>query len=305
MGKVLVVGSLNVDMHFSLDRFPKTGETIVAHHLSWTPGGKGANQALAARKAGAEVRMVGRVGDDALANMPLVELQKEGVDLQYVTPRPKTSTGLAAVMVDASAQNQILIVAGANGEVYPKDLSETIFSEVSHVLVQLEIPRETVLWVLQKAKIQGLFTLLDPAPVQALNEDFLSMVDLLLPNEHEAYGLTGLPTDTIIECRVAAERLRQKGAGAVVIKRGDKGALYLSETEEWIFEPTPVVALDTTGAGDCYSGYTAALLAQGYSRAEALRLAGVASALSVTREGAQVSMPNLSEVKQFSARKEP
>lgn len=302
MKKILVIGSINTDMVVTLDKRPRPGETVLGNDFSIVAGGKGANQAVAAARAGAEVVFIAKIGQDDLGQKALAGYRKDQIDTRYILVDPEKPSGVAVILVDeSSGQNSIVVVPGANGRLSASDIrqAEPAFAEAAVLLIQLEIPLETVETALQMARQQGVTTLLNPAPARPLSDDLLALVDIITPNESETLALTGIDPKDEAETRRAGAVLLQKVTQAVVITLGEKGAYYLSKSGEEAFVPAiQVQAADTTAAGDVFNGYLAAALAEGRSYAAALAWASRAAAISVTRKGAQPSIPRRRELEE-------
>lgn len=291
---VVVVGSLNMDLIVRAPRLPLGGETLAGHDFSTAPGGKGANQAVAAARLGARVAMVGCVGDDAYGSELRDGLLAEGIDCSAVEVAGGVPSGIASILVDDAGQNAIVIVAGGNGEMSPARVErhETLLANAEVVIVQLEVPAATVEATLSRAHALGRTVILNPAPaVGPLPAHWYGMVDYLIPNESEAALLTGLPVDSPETALQAAQRLLEAGARRVLITLGRQGVLYADAGRHLHVPVTPVVAVDTTAAGDTFVGGFVAGLAEGISLEAAIALGQQAAALAVTRPGAQPSIP--------------
>ncbi len=296
---VLVVGSLNMDLVTRAPRLPRGGETLAGHSFSTVAGGKGANQAVAAARLGASVAMIGCVGADAYGEQLRAGLAVEGIDCTGVTVVEGQPTGIAAILVDDKSQNAIVIVAGANGELSTTliDRFEALLAQVKVVICQLEVPLATVGYVLERARALGKVVILNPAPAsEPLPAHWYPLIDYLIPNESEAAVLSGLAVDSVATADAAANVLLSAGAGKVIVTLGAQGALFASGSQSAHFPTPPVQAVDTTAAGDTFVGGFAAALAAGRSEAEAIRFGQSAAAISVTRAGAQPSIPTLDEV---------
>ncbi|MEZ1599048.1 ribokinase [Pseudomonas aeruginosa] len=302
--KVLVVGSLNMDLVVRAPRLPRGGETLAGQSFITVPGGKGANQAVAAARLGAEVAMIGCLGDDAYGDQLYRALQAEGIDCQGVERVAGESSGVALIVVDDSSQNAIVIVAGGNGHLSPAVLAchEHLLEQAQVVVCQLESPLETVGHVLRRAHALGKTVILNPAPAtRDVPAEWLPLVDYLVPNETESELLCRLPVDSLESAGRAAERLREMGAGRVIVTLGAQGALLVGEGRVEHFPVARVKALDTTAAGDTFVGGFAAALARGLDEAAAIRFGQAAAAISVTRLGAQTSIPSREEVERALA----
>jgi len=303
-GRIVVVGSLNADFVVRVSRCPAAGETVPGERFSMFPGGKGANQAYAAAKLGARVCMVGQVGNDPWAAVLRENLASVGVDVSGVLRDDRVSSGLAVILVEATGQNRIVIVPGSNGTFTPDRLeaARDLLASASVVLLQLEIPLETVRAAAGLARRAGARVLLDPAPAGPLPDEVLAQSDYVTPNETELAVLAGAepsaPLDRDRACRLA-RRLLGRGARRVLVKMGAAGALLVERDREHFWPAPKVRAVDTTAAGDAFNGAFAVALAEGSGDEEAGAFACAAAAVSVTREGAQPSMPTREEVRRL------
>ncbi|MDR9754312.1 ribokinase [Pseudomonas sp. SZMC_28357] len=301
--KVVVIGSLNMDLVTRAPRLPRGGETLIGHTFATVSGGKGANQAVAAARLGAQVSMVGCVGSDAYGHELRDALLAEQIDCQAVST-VEDSSGVALIVVDDQSQNAIVIVAGANGALTPAviDQFDAVLQAADVIICQLEVPDATVGHALKRGRALGKTVILNPAPAsRPLPADWYANIDYLIPNESEASALTGLSVDSLASAEVAASQLLTAGAGKVIITLGAQGSLFADGQGFQHFPAPKVQAVDTTAAGDTFVGGFAAALASGRSEAEAIGFGQVAAALSVTRAGAQPSIPTLSDVQAFPA----
>lgn len=299
---IVVVGSLNMDFVVAVDHLPAAGETVLGREFRTIPGGKGANQACAAGKLSraAVVRMVGRVGYDIFADQLRASLAAAGVDVSAVAGTRSQPTGVALIQVDKSGQNSIVVASGANFAFSASDVdgTRTSFRDARWALFQLETPLDAVEAALALARREGAATMLDPAPAQPLRNELLKHVDILTPNESEASMLLGRPAGriAIADAREIVDALLARGPRAVVLKLGDQGCCY-ADAETYIVAPGfKVTAVDSTAAGDTFNAALAVALTEGAAIPEALRFANAAAAISVTRPGAQASVPSRSEV---------
>jgi ribokinase len=292
---IVVVGSLNADLVVRVERFPSPGETVAGHDFTVIPGGKGANQACAAARLGGDVAMIGRVGKDAHGELLRRSLAAAGVDVSGVASDARVPTGVALITVDRAGENEIVIVPGANGAFTVEELARggARLDAAAVLLLQLEIPLATVQAAARRARQAGAIVILDPAPAAPLPDGLLCEVDYLTPNETELAALVGgvRPGDE----RAAARTLLGRGVRNVVVKRGDQGALLVGAAGEVVWPAFRVEAVDATAAGDAWNGAFACALADGLPPAQAGRLATAAAAVSVTRRGAQPSMPTRAE----------
>jgi ribokinase len=290
---VAVVGSLNMDLVVRAPRLPSPGETIIGHDFHILPGGKGANQAVAAARLGARVSMVGRVGHDAFACSLLDNLAAAGVDHTFVAQDAEAATGVALIEVDDGGQNSIVVASGANMRLSPADVdaAETIVAAAAVLLLQLESPLEVVIRAAQIARAHGAMVILNPAPACPLSSTLLSLVDVLVPNESETALLAGMPVGDLAEAEAAATALRQSGVRTVILTLGEQGALLAQAGGIEYFPAFAVRPVDTTAAGDAFMAGLAVALAEGQSLAEAVRWGNAAGALATTQLGAQPSLP--------------
>ena len=298
---VLVVGSANMDLVVSCDRFPQPGETILAGDFVMNPGGKGANQAVAAAKLGGEVFFLGKVGRDVFGEQLRASLARDGVRLDHLLTDGDASSGIALITVNAEGENEIIVVSGSNMRLTPADVDahRSAFTRAGVVLVQLETPIETVERVAEIAREEGKRLILNPAPARSLPPGLLRRIDVLTPNETEAAFLSGLPVTDAASAERAGRRLLEQGVGTVVVTLGRDGALLVGPDAVRHFPARLVRAVDTTAAGDAFSGALALALATGQPLDEAIRFAGAVGTLAVTRMGAQQAMPTRDEVERF------
>lgn len=302
--KVVIVGSLNMDLVTRAPRLPKAGETLAGQSFVTVPGGKGANQAVAAARLGAAVAMIGCVGDDAYGTQLRSALLDEGVDCQAITTVAQESSGVALIVVDDNSQNAIVIVAGGNGHVSSAvvDGFDQLLMDADVIICQLEVPLATVGHVLQRGRELGKITILNPAPASGpLPAQWYAWIDYLIPNESEATALSGLPVDSIASADAAATVLLGNGVGKVIITLGEQGALFATSSRSQHFPAPKVKPVDTTAAGDTFVGGFAAALADGKSESQAICFGQIAAALSVTRQGAQPSIPTALEVQGYQS----
>ena len=302
---VLVVGSLNMDFVVQLEKLPLPGETVHGWGFQMLPGGKGANQACAVGRLGGHGWMVGCVGEDVFGERLKASLQSAGVDTTHVRLVPGESSGVALIHVESGGQNQIVIAAGANGRLSPSDVEAALDPiRAGFVLMQLESPMETVEAAARLSRARGMTTILDPAPARPLSQPLLQSLNLLTPNETEALLLLGRRASTVSlqEAPEIANQLLQLGPKQVILKLGEKGAWMADQQKSLHFPAHKVAAVDATAAGDTFNGALAVALAEGKSLEEAISFANGAAALSVTRLGAQASVPSREEVEVFLAR---
>ena len=294
----MVLGSINMDLVVAATRLPLPGETIAGDDFGMTPGGKGANQAVAASRLGAEVRMVGRVGEDAFGPMLLRGLESHGVDVSRVASDPDAPSGTAVILLDADGENHIVAVYGANMRCDDAQVRETqsALDGADCLLLQLEVPLEVSLSAARIAREKGVPVILDPAPASDLPDEAYALVDVLTPNQTEAAALVGHPVDDISQGRSAAVELSGRGVETAIVKLGERGAVYVSGDSSDHVPAFDVEAVDTVAAGDAFGGALGVALAEGRDLAAAIRFAAAAGAVAVTRPGAQTAMPSLDEV---------
>lgn len=300
-GNIVVVGSLNADLVVRLERFPEPGETVSGESFASYPGGKGGNQAYGVAKLGGRVAMVGQVGNDTQGAWLKEHLADAGVDVGNVRTDAAAATGVAVIAIDASAQNRIVITAGANGTLSGERLNDSasLIASAEFLLLQLEIPLATVERAARLAKEAGAVVILDPAPAAPIGPGLLQWVDYVTPNETELMALTRGSRHGVLPRAEAVRRagqLRELGARSVIVKMGEAGALLVNQQGEHFWPAFSVTAVDTTAAGDAFNAAFAFALAVGRAEVEAGRFANAAAAISVTRRGAQPSMPTGAEV---------
>ncbi len=301
MPRIAVVGSSNTDMIVSVERLPAPGETVIGGEFSMAAGGKGANQAVAAARLGAEVVFVACLGQDQFGDRAVAGFEAEGMDTSHIVRTPDAPSGVALIFVDRRAENCIAVAPGANALLAPEHVrrAEEVIRRADVVLAQLEVPLEAVEEAARLAREAGALFLLNPAPARALPESLLQMTGVLTPNETEAALLSGTPAGSCSP-EEAARALLERGAGSVVVTLGARGALAVTRTGLENVPAPQVRAVDTTAAGDCFSAALAVGLAEGMALAEAARFAARAAAISVTRAGAQPSLPSRAEVESFA-----
>lgn len=290
---VVVVGSANLDFTIQVDRAPTPGETILGRDLLVSFGGKGANQAVAALRAGAGVTFVGKVGKDQHGEQIRKNLESVGLDEAGLLSDATCNTGVAFILVEAAGVNQIVVVPGCNYRLTPDELhSRDHLLSGTILLLQLETPLETVFYALQRGKQKGMRTILNPAPATPLPHEIFPLVDLLTPNETEASTLTGTTVGERSRAKEAGARLLEMGCGDVIITLGAQGSLWVGKDGARHFPGFSVPAVDSTAAGDAFNGALAAALAAGKAMEAAIPFANAAGALATTRRGAQASLPD-------------
>ena len=298
MGKILVIGSSNTDMVIKTRKLPAPGETILGGTFLMNPGGKGANQAVSASRLGGKVTFISKRGNDLFGNQTIGLLMREGVDTRYVVKDLQLPSGVALITVDEAGENSIVVAPGSNGNLTVEDIRPDIFdkSKFEIVLIQLEIPVETVEYAALAASEKGLKVIINPAPAQPLSENLLRHTWLITPNETEAEILTGINITDISSAGEAASVLQEKGVKNVIITLGADGAYVKSENYTGMIPGIMVKAVDTTAAGDVFNGALAVALAEGKDLRDSVIYANKAASISVTRMGAQASAPYRHEV---------
>lgn len=296
--KLLVVGSSNTDMVIKAAHLPRPGETVLGGTFFMNPGGKGANQAVAAARLGVSVTFICKTGNDIFGHQTHQLLEEEGIDTSYVFSDIKTPSGVALITVDAKAENCIVVASGANANLMSSDLkkAEEAINSSDIVLMQLEIPLETVEYVANVASAKAKKVILNPAPACPLSKKLLSNLYLITPNETEAEMLSGVKIENLETAKEAAVEICRTGVDNVVITLGAKGALVYGDGAFTLVEAFKVEAVDTTAAGDVFNGALCAALLEGQELVEAVRFACKAASISVTRNGAQDSAPYRNEI---------
>ena len=288
---IAVIGSANIDLVTYTDRFPRPGETIFGREFSLGFGGKGANQAVAARLCGAEVAMVARVGDDLFGPATMENFAARGIDTSRVLATPGVSSGVAPIFVESSGQNRIWVVKGANDRLSPADVdaAATVLERADFLVLQLEVPLETVYYALRFARQRGIRSILNPAPGQALDLAQVAHADYVIPNETEAEALAGMPVNSLDDARACALKLLDAGVRRVIVTLGANGALCAGPEGMTHVPAFAVQPVDTTGAGDAFIGSLACFLAEGTPEMEAIARANLYAALSTLGAGTQKS----------------
>lgn len=298
---VVVIGSLNMDIVVEVERPPLMGETVSGNQVHFIPGGKGANQAVAAARLGARTTMIGSVGNDAFGSQLLSSLNSDGIETGFVKTVSEAATGIASITL-SQGENSIVVVAGANARCLPEDIDrhKEAIERADVVLLQLEIPLETVVHAAKVAKQLGKTVVLNPAPARELPDELLSCVDVLIPNEFELALLSGVTIDDDQRLELAMQQLLDKGVQTVITTLGSQGSVFLERGETLgRVASCKVQAVDTTGAGDCFNAAFAFAMASGKPLPEAISFASKAAAIAVTRLGAQQGMPTFEEVQNF------
>lgn len=296
--KILIIGSLNVDMVIEMKHMPVVGETVLGTKLAYIPGGKGANQACAAAKLGGDVKMLGCVGRDEFGDIQKNNLSACGVDTENFKRSEANGTGTASIYVDEGGNNSIVVVAGANKECDVPYLKENdkVLQACDYIILQMEIPYEAIFYAVRRAKELGKTVILNPAPApEELPDEILGCIDYITPNETELMKICKRSGNTIEDFTEGAKLLLEKGVKNVLVTLGERGALLINENMAEIFPTRKVASVDTTAAGDCFNGAFAVALAEGKGEKEAVMFANAASSIAVTRNGAQTSIPDREE----------
>jgi ribokinase len=298
---IVVVGSSNTDMIIKLDRIPKPGETILGGEFAIAAGGKGANQAVGAARAGGVVTFIARVGKDMFGEQAIAGFARDGVNVEHVVRDASNPSGVALIFVAKDGENSIAVASGANGRLSPADVKKAkrVFVDAGVVVLQLETPLETVQAAAELAYSRGVMVILNPAPARLLPDELLERVSILTPNESEAEMLTGIKVTGEGGVAKAADRLLARGVRTVIMTLGARGAFVAAPGCKQLIPGFRVKPVDTTAAGDIFNGALAVALAEGKPLTGAVRFANAAAALSVTRLGAQPSAPTRREIERF------
>lgn len=301
---IVVIGSLNMDMVVRTNRSPDAGETLIGQAFALSPGGKGANQAVAAARLGAEVSMIGRVGKDTFGSEMLEIIRNEGIHIEHISVSEHQATGVASIIIEEDGENRIIVVPGANIELTVEDIQalEAVISQTKIIVLQLEMDLAMSEQAIAISHRKGIPVILNPAPARVLKDEMLAQVSYLTPNETEAGILSGMTVDSAETAEQAARILLQKGVQNVIVTLGSKGALIVNAEGAKAVPGFPVKAVDTVAAGDSFNGALAQQLVLGKTLEEAVSFANAVGALAVGKEGAIPSLPQLSEVEQFLKR---
>lgn len=296
--KIVVLGSCNTDMVVKSSRLPVPGETILGGTFMMNPGGKGANQAVAAARLGGNVTFVTKTGNDLFGRQSIELYNDENINTEFISSDPDLPSGVALITVDGEGENCIVVASGANGSLSPADVkdAEKEITSADILLMQLEVPIETVEYAAKMAKKNGVKVILNPAPAQSLSNDLLSNIHMIIPNETEAEIISGIKVTDVESAKKAADMICSKGVDIVVITMGSAGALIKEGNQYHQIPALRVKAVDTTAAGDTFCGAISVALSEGKSLVDAIKFANQCSAITVTRMGAQASIPYRKEV---------
>lgn len=299
MSDIVVVGSMNMDLVVRLDKIPNSGETIFGDEFHLIPGGKGANQAVAASRLGGDVSMIAKIGDDSFGQTLRQQLQDNSVNVDHVTKLPEVATGVAFITVEGKGENRIIVVSGANYQFFEEDLAKAarVLSKAKVVITQFEIPMPVVKRLIDISKQNGSVIVVNAAPVQQIPDEVLRKIDYLIVNEHEAQFLSGIEVVDVESAQKAARALVSRGGQCVIITLGPAGSLVCTPNEEHFMPDFDVSVVDTTAAGDAFiGGFAVSLLRPELSLFERISFGNAAGALATTKIGAQSSLPTLAEV---------
>jgi ribokinase len=298
---IVVVGSSNTDMIIKLERIPRPGETVLGGEFSIAPGGKGANQAVSAARAGGNVVFIARVGDDIFGEKAVKGFIQDGINVNYIIPDKNAPSGVALIFVDKKGENSIAVAPGSNANLSPDNIKKAsdVMAESLIMLIQLEIPIETVKTAVEVAYENKVSVILNPAPAQQLDDDLLKKIDIITPNETEVEILTGIKIEDGKSIEKAGNMLLEKGIKTVLITIGKRGVYVINRDFKGIISSFDVKPVDTTAAGDVFNGVLAVALSENMSLKDAVRFSNAAAALSVTKLGAQTSAPFRAEIDSF------
>lgn len=298
---ITVVGSINMDIVARIDQYPDRGETIFGNKLEYLPGGKGANQATAVARLGKKVRLIGSIGDD-LHGADLLEILKENkIDIKSIKRSKNAPTGTSIITIDKTGENTILVFKGANDDLTVQDIDESFLNinDSKILLVQMEVPHETVLRAMQLAKQREMLVILDPAPAEGIVVEALEYADIITPNQQEAEHLLGIKVYDFESALTAAQRFEKMGVKCSIIKMGSKGSLVYQEGKHEYIQSLNIQAVDTSGAGDAYAGALAVGILDGLDLFSAAKMANIVAGMKVTRIGAQNGLPTRKELQKF------
>ncbi|MEA3423200.1 MAG: ribokinase [Bacillota bacterium] len=303
MKKILVIGSLNMDIITKVKKTPKVGETILGEGLINVPGGKGANQSVALGKLGVDVKHVGKVGNDNFGEVLRNNLKKNNVDINYVRTDKKEPTGTALIMLNENGNNSIVVIPGANFKLKKEDIDEDMIKSSDILLSQFETPMETIEKSFEIGRRNGIYTVLNPAPARRIKNELLKNVDLLIPNETEFEVLTGIKIDNVDDVVKGSKELLKNGVKEIIVTMGEDGVVHINKNGFKKYSAYNVKAIDTTAAGDSFIGGLLSRIALDETIEKSIEYAIKVSALTVMKIGAQSSLPSLEEVSRFDGLK--
>ncbi|MFA7289901.1 MAG: ribokinase [Melioribacteraceae bacterium] len=295
---ILVVGSTNMDMVVRTDSFPRPGETLLGKKFQTFPGGKGANQAVGAAKLGAKTKFISKMGKDQFADELIENLKSCSVCVENILIDENDSTGIAIILVNKEGENEIVVISGTNMKLTPEEIEskKDLFSQSKVLLLQLEIPIETIIKAKEIALLNGMIVIFNPAPACKLDDSIFEGIDYLTPNETELEILSGKSVNSDDDVKLAAHSLLDKGVKNLIVTLGDKGSMLINKEKAQLFAPCKVKVVDTTAAGDAFNAGLAYSLSKDIPIEDAIRFSNAVAASAVTKMGAQSSMPELSEV---------
>ena len=301
MGNITVIGSSNTDLIMQVDKIPGPGETLLGNQFSIAAGGKGANQAVSAARAGGNVTFIACIGKDIFGDNAVEGFKKENINTSFIQRKNDTPSGIALIFVDSKGENSIGVAPGSNFKLEPKNIEDALdrISDNEIIISQLEIPVETVEHAASIARQHGNIYILDPAPAELLSDDLLKNIAIITPNETEAEKLTGIAVIDETSAQSVCDKLHSWGTDAIILTMGSKGAFLSNNTHSCLLPSFKVDPVDTTGAGDVFNGALAKALSDGVGIKEAIEFANAGAALSVTKLGAQPSAPKESEIRAF------
>ena len=301
MKKIVVVGSSNTDMVINVDRIPKGGETVIGNNFSMIPGGKGANQAVAASRGGGDVTFIANIGKDTFGDRSIKGFLKDGINVDYIVRDKKIHSGMALINVDKNGENSISVAVGSNDKLSSKDIEKgrRAIESADTLLVHLEIPSKTVSKSIELSYSHGVKVILNPAPIRKFDRRILKKVFIMTPNEHEAEALTGIKIRTENDAKKASRKILKEVMEAVIITMGSRGAFVATKDFQKLVPAFKTKVVDTTAAGDTFNGFLAVALAENKDLLDAVRFANAAAVLSTRKVGAQPSIPTRKEVEKL------
>lgn len=297
---IIVVGSINMDVIVDTPKYPEYGETLFCNSISMIPGGKGANQAVAAAKLGNTISLIGAVGNDSPGSQLINNLKSQGVDTSHIIQSDEMGTGTFVAMVDSTGENTMVGTKGANDSL-SKEYIEKVFNEIDAkiLLIQMETSQESIVAAMKAAKERNMYVILDPAPADGIFDEAFQYADLITPNKQETKRITGIEVTDEASALEAAKKINELGISDVIVKMGENGSLVYQNGESTLVDAIEVKAVDTVGAGDCFAGAVAHAYLDTNDLVEAVKFASVAAGIKVSRSGGHDSIPTLSEVQEY------